>query len=297
MHKISTDRLYINSIPKAGSHLLVRLMRLTGYFKMSPNILLNFIDDLKKNRSRKTQKEIEQTKKIRGIPLVDIGKYLDTCKPGEFLFAHLKFDNDLYKLFLEKKFKMIMIIRDPRDLTVSLANWALRYKEYRLYNFFTRVCDPDKILEYTISGVTSEDIEKVLQPRNLIEKIKIILKRSPNPREIPGLLSVKKRYEEFMGWTDKPEFLTVKFEDLIGEKGGGDEEKQIKTINKILNYLDIKLNKEQFEYIKKNIFYTKSKTFHKGKIGSYKERFNPAHKRLFNKVAGDLLERLGYPKE
>lgn len=80
----------------------------------------------------------------------------------------------------------------------------------------------------------------------------------------------------------------------MGSKGGGNELRQRETIYKILSYLGMSNNNKNISLISEELFGSPTKTFHKGQIEAWQERFNQQHKTLFKTYAGDLLQTLNY---
>ena len=103
-------------------------------------------------------------------------------------------------------------------------------------------------------------------------------------------------YNLFLLWKDHPNVYAVKFEDLVGPKGGGLKEKPLREIKNIAKHLEIALTDERANDISKQLF-GGTDTFRKGKIGTWKEHFTEEHKAAFKKVAGQLLIDLGYEKD
>ena len=288
----SLHPLFINSIPKSGSHLLTRCISLTGKYTRLENNLGNFV---KKNLDKFDYDKNSFT--IRSFPGPILEFFFSLCKPCEFSFAHLHYNKALEKILLDLNYKQIFIIRDPRDISVSLANHYKKFESYRLYHFFKKIKDFDEKLKYTITGIRNAEKDERLKYFIRIQKFKKALGLSYARYTNLNLPSIIWKFKKCNGWLNNANFLTVKFEDLIGEVGGGDLETQIKTIKLILNYLEIEISDELIEYISQNVFWKKSKTFNKGQIGTYRDFFKPEHKKLFKEIAGDLLIRLGYEKD
>jgi sulfotransferase 6B1 len=93
-----------------------------------------------------------------------------------------------------------------------------------------------------------------------------------------------------------PYTCAVKFEDLIGEKGGGSLPRQQETIIRIAQYLGYKLSQADLQTIIDNLF-GGTYSFREGKIGEWKHYFNDQHKTAFKKIAGQLLIDLGYEND
>ena len=97
---------------------------------------------------------------------------------------------------------------------------------------------------------------------------------------------------------DQKNVHVIRFEDLIGQAGGGSKEKQVYEIQKIAQHLDINLSIEQATDIAYRLF-GGTFTFREGQIGSWKKYFTPEIKQVFKNTPGglDLLIQLGYEKD
>ena len=106
---------------------------------------------------------------------------------------------------------------------------------------------------------------------------------------------------------NNPNICIVKFEDLVGEQGGGNTEIQKKEIEKITNFMKLsftsdkidEIGKDLFGLIKENAPYISRKnqlerTFRKGQINSWKEYFTDEIMNEFNAKYGELQKKLGY---
>ena len=106
--------------------------------------------------------------------------------------------------------------------------------------------------------------------------------------------NINDRFIAFLPWQNFKFNLTVRFEDLIGAKGGGDDSVQLETFIKMCQHLNIELPLKKAKILAGNIFNSKSNTFNKGQIGAWRDQFDDEVKDIFKSVAGDLLIELGY---
>lgn len=90
------------------------------------------------------------------------------------------------------------------------------------------------------------------------------------PNGSVGRLPMVERYERFRLWTENPEVLTIKFEDLIGRKGGGDDDVMRETIERIARFTETTIDSCVREKIVANLF-GGTKTFRRGVIGTWRE--------------------------
>ncbi len=104
-------------------------------------------------------------------------------------------------------------------------------------------------------------------------------------------------YDVLLGWKDYPPFLTIRFEDLVGSKGGGNHENQITAIQRIAQHLDIKLTDNLKQQCITGAF-GNTATFREGKIGNWKKYFKQKDKEVMKASRlGKLLIELGYESD
>jgi hypothetical protein len=87
--------------------------------------------------------------------------------------------------------------------------------------------------------------------------------------------------------------MMVKFEDLVGPKGGGSAEAQRRTVEQVARHVGLEPDERLMRTVEENIF-GESKTFRKGQIGGWREEFSEEHARAAREIAGPLLVELGY---
>lgn len=89
----------------------------------------------------------------------------------------------------------------------------------------------------------------------------------------------------------------VRFDELIGVRGGGIRELQMNVLARIARHLGISADTELLERVGRNLFSERSATFRQGRIGTWKEELNPQHKAAIKCHLGSLLVELGYEKD
>lgn len=150
--------------------------------------------------------------------------------------------------------------------------------ENKVYTFFIYRDPRDHIVSSIHHG----------KQRNRLSLITAILK---NP--ITHNQHVDQLYRSIMPWAQQPYVCTLRFEDLIGPRGGGSQEAQLDTIIRVAHHLGMTLTRVQAQDVADKLF-GGTVTFYEGKIGSWKEYFTPEIKDIFKKNAGQLLIDLGY---
>jgi sulfotransferase 6B1 len=241
-------KVFINSLPKSGTFLLRRTLSLLPTFapRWSYHGLVPETPQLER--------------KIKNI------------RPGQYVSGHLYWSVELIELLVTSNILTLFIVRDLRDVAVSLANY-LTNKEpnHRLHPYFKSLKSDRERLMAAIVGVDGKLIKDGRKAESLGEWA-----------------------EGFSPWLNEPNCLAVRFEDLIGSTGGGDDEQQLQNVRAIIDYLGIDIAEEQITEIAKEIFFKNSKTFNKGQIGNWRNHFTDEHKYAFKKVAGEALINLKY---
>ncbi len=259
--------IFLDSLPKSGTHLLAKA--LTG---------LPGVDHSGKHMDRQTIAEFVD----KGVPFPlegreDIHLYDDlpwierlfkSVPPGRFLTAHLNYNPKIHEALIDLNFKILLMMRDPRDVVLSWADYIVKEKNHLLYPYFSRT-DVDYRIACGIQGVGSD----VTQTR-----------RQPSIVELVG---------GHMKWKTIGGAFLVQFEQLIGEKGGGSRETQKQLVEKLADFFEIECADTVIDNICDTLF-GGTYTFNSGMIGRWRKRFTDAHKALFKDQAGQLLIELGY---
>ena len=246
-----------NGVPKAGTHLLESTLKA---FK-SINVLGNeryigsFTDDHVIGRRE------EVTNRLRSL------------KNYQAIVGHFSKEPFIESAMFESQARMILIVRDPRDVVISHVDHAINAgPNYRLNEFYKSVKGRDERIFYSILGVEA--------------------KYSKGSET--GLPNITERFSEFTRWTESKSCIVVHFEKLIGKNGGGSDIEQLKEFSRISSFLEIGLNEKELRLQAKSIYNPKSSTFSKGIINRWKSEFNINHIAKFKEIAGDLLINLGY---
>ena len=195
-----------------------------------------------------------------------------TIRRGQYLSGHLYWNQELIDVLVASDVRTLFIIRDLRDIAVSLANY-LTYKnlEHPLHPYFKSLKSDEERLTAAIVGVKRESVNNGIKADSIGESAMA-----------------------FVPWLKDPNCLAVRFEDMIGSAGGGSDEKQLDSVRGIVRYLNVNLSEEEIIQVTNKIFFKDSRTFRKGQIGDWRNHFTDEHKRVFKEVAGEALIELGY---
>lgn len=255
----SKNFVICNSYPKSGTHLLYQVLYSTPGLRQWDDII-----------------SVQALCGIMNTPN-HIRWKLGSVPNDSIVRCHLMYSQEILDIFNEHRCKLLFIYRDLRDLAVSHARWVTKEKQIFLHNVYQQLPSFDHQLMNSIVGV-------------------------PLGTPFGSNLSQPNIFQDFsrwQGWLYNPDALAIKFEDLVGERGGGCEEKRLQIIGQIMDHLQVSISPEEIKakYGSYAMNPEESHTFQKGgrgSIGGWKQYFNEEHKAEFKKIAGRLLIDLGY---
>ncbi|WP_404789615.1 sulfotransferase domain-containing protein [Altericista sp. CCNU0014] len=257
--KTTKSLVICNSFPKSGTHLLYQI--------------LYSIDNLQK------WDDIVSVQALCGVmnTASHIRWKVGSAPDGSIVRSHLMYCDEILDVLKEFNCKIFFIYRDLRDVAVSHARWVTKEERIFLHDIYRQYPSFDEQLMSSIKGVPlgSPFGSNLSQP------------------------DIGTDFSRWQGWIAEPSALAVKFEDLVGERGGGSEEKRLYLVEQILDYLEINLPLERIksQFASRALDPEESHTFKKGgkgSIGGWQAYFKDGHKQAFKEVAGQLLVDLGY---
>lgn len=250
----------LNSYPKSGTHLLSQILqKLTN---------INYWNDIVSFQSLSGVSNTRNHIKWKIL----------SCPKNSLLRSHLMYDSEVLSILNRFPQKRFFIYRDPRDVALSHANWVMKEPLYFLHNYY--------------KFYLKDDYNRIMAS---IVGIPI---GTPVGSNI-CLPDIGADFKRWFGWLRDSNTFCIKFEDLVGARGNGDENRRYNVIRNIMEYLEI--NRSNFNI--ENDFNSfamdpnKSHTFRKGQggsIGKWKKNFTSEHKSAFKKYAGNLLIDLQY---
>jgi tetratricopeptide (TPR) repeat protein len=262
----------VNSLPKAGTNLLAKVV--------------NMLPGIQQSKVHFGQSTFDQFKDVEAnndisIPVgVDfpqqlslsvIQKLFEELKNGQFATAHIPYSNKLALLFHQLGIKMLLILRDPRDVVVSHAKYAASRPDHPMYALYQSLSEPDRIMT---SIVGTKQISQ----------------------DGAVLLNIYERSKSVLPWVSKSFTNTTYFEKIVGPKGGGSRKSQIGEVQKIFQHLGIQFTTKDLEKIADQVF-GGTHTFRKGVVGAWQDYFTEEHRRVFHKLAGQILVDIGYEQD
>jgi hypothetical protein len=216
--------------------------------------------------------------------------------PGEegFLYTHFCVSPQLEADYGElPNLKKIIMVRDLRDVAVSIVHQIVKAPWPGL------------------SGKKRQEFlqmpfdEQLLYVINYNYDVRAVAKTSPNSLQV-SLVQVA---DQALRYSQNPDVLTLRYEDLVGPNGGGTLDAQIAQLGRIKEFLQIDATAASLYEIAAKIygntidpfgqegFKNLRSTFRVGKISRWREHFTEEHKAAFKKKLGKTLIALGYEQD
>jgi len=281
------NNIFVNTIPHSGTHLVTKIIESLGY---EHAVVKNRFYTVKPfyRRQQKAGINWRTSKEIAISPLSFEKKTVlvsvaspRLVKPSlvsrtfseiydyKYIIGHMPFSKDGNEVLEKYIKKTITIIRDPRDMAISMINHSRTRPLHHAHRYlFKKLHNDSERLHAVIEGYDND---------------------------FGSLIGLNSMYDSMLQWKNQSTNLTIKFEDLVGQKGGGTLEKQIKTIKSIIAHLNIprKISDDEILSIADTSFGV-SGTFRKGKIGGWKNIFLDKDKEFFKLKVNKVLVKNGY---
>lgn len=249
--------LFANSFPKSGTHLLTQVLQ--GFPLIGPavNSGLSAVVTFEGDSGRER-------------PPARILADLQRLLPGDIGYGHLHALPEVVDLLCREGYAAFFILRDPRDVVVSHVHYVTEIETNHIHHrYYTEILQNfEQRLRVSILGLPDEKI--------------------PFP-------NISQRFAPYLGWLERPEVLSLRFEDFITNRQECLEEVLDHAVRR--GFLCAMDRPAALKILTDSIDPLRSPTFRSGKIGGWKSQFSPENKALFKEVAGDLLLRLGYEQD
>ena len=188
-----------------------------------------------------------------------------SVKKGFYQLAHLPSDDNLLSSLRSSDIKTIFIIRDPRDVIISKFKYVLNLDiTHKSHKYIKSLSNDHERIKACIVGK-----KDILSPVNEV-------------------------YNRYENWFDHQNCLIVRFEELVGDRGGSNDELQYKTLQKMATFLNVNMSSLELQKVAEKMKNPNTATFRSGKIGGWKQYFNDELIDLFNSKMGGLMNKYGY---
>jgi sulfotransferase family protein len=265
-------KVFANSVQKSGTHLLLRLFELAGVPRY-PRWRL----DPEWTRERSVGKRVLMRPPGLGtaIPIgqgVDVSSWwiarLARRMPTDSaLLGHASWSSRLHDLLTENGVRIACVVRDPRDVVVSYAHFLVKIGK-------------DKITR------RPEHRALLALPDHRARLVTMI-------RGNEGTQSVPDRFRAFLPWLSREDVLVLRFEDLVGAAGGGDDATQRREVARSLAWVGRPRTGTDLDVVCAGLW-GGTATFRKGQIGQWREEFDADLSALAEREMADVIAALGY---
>jgi hypothetical protein len=285
----------INSLPKSGTHLLERALELLGLRNWEATRPLvrrvgdrlgltspAFLDTRSAAAWHRARMRLSgaDTRSAGGVPVgvfaprsldkAALARWLAPRAPGSFVKAHIPYHPATAELMTKAGLRSVTIIRDPRAVVASMVPFVLDAGGWRhfLQDRFAALC-PEQRVDLVING---------------------------GETGLSGLtlLPLKQAFESVLDWDTHPGTLLVRFEGLVGPRGGGSAAAQSATLQAIAAHLGCQLTKDRRARMA-GVFDTTAPTFRGGQVAGWRARLTPDQaNRVMAAIGSELLSRAGY---
>lgn len=260
----------INSLPKSGTNLLAKALFLLGYeqkFTLDASLVL------RRSIRGKVNRLLTRSMSPGYIVGIDspveiaknvVDRKLQGIARAEFISAHVGYTSDILNKSLQLGLSPLVVIRDPRSVLASFIPYVLKNTNHQANKFLVSLGDEDRYLSVLLGYSGNQCTIQSLQARCLALKL----------------------------WVEHPETLVIRFEDIIGEKGGGSPDRQREMLLAICNHLQI--SNENINYVQEHLFGDQGGTFRTGKVDSWKDEIPMSIQEKLSETVGDVLHDWGY---
>lgn len=268
--RFAKKRVLLATVQKSGSHLLINFMAgLRCFFRNYMILASHWPYEFYRNALAAMPKERFAWGHVGTLTFVQIAQALNL--------------------------KVIVLVRDPRDVLLSFIDHVVTLKPHFLSLYYQSLSTDEERILATIEGVPKEIIHSSLN---------VVHTRLSNANEFRtylGLSGIGDVFRNFLAWEDYADVFFLRFEDLVGVQGGGQDDIQKEKITALCSFLQISRNMHEDKFFLKKISKRETSTFsniNKGQINRWKRvGLSKRVEEAFKESCGDVLIRLGYERD
>lgn len=208
----SGPKVFINSIPKAGTHLVTTILDQIPGLMHSRLHVETWRISTEKHRQPLSEFALDKDAFIRELASV---------RPGQFASGHIPWHKSVLETLKEQGFQTIFVTRDPEAILRSRFHYITGLRRHPLHRQLMEDYESDEARWAALrNGMPDRGEDK------------------------PGTDSYVQYLEAFSGWTRQAQddqFQIIHFEDLVGEQGGGSDALRIATLDQLASTLAPKI--------------------------------------------------------
>jgi len=261
------------SLPKAGTHLVTAIL---GCF---PKVMLTH-QHLRVPDFHDATIPYANPQDFRPNA-AKLRKALSRIQPGQVASCHFPYSLLADEVIREAGLRVLFVVRDPRDIAISQVNYITKLVRHPLHRMLLENYEAfDERLLACIRGIEGIDQLRTRHHLTFID------------RDLPSLTT---RASAFSGWLRSPDALTIRFEDLVGSRGGGDDGRKREVIEAMANHIDKPLTASQIDKLMIRSADAKSATFMSGKAYAWRKSLTPDMAAAVTREIRQILDIYGYP--
>lgn len=127
----------------------------------------------------------------------------------EVFGGHVGYSWPLAKALGKEDCRSVIVVREPAAVLASFCKWVRKNDHFFLYRHFAGL-DDAQIAELLLTGFPT--------PRGHFLPFRIV-------------------HTRMLGWQDEPQALVLRFEDIVGPKGGGTKDAQRRAFESLAKFL------------------------------------------------------------
>lgn len=282
----SRPRVLVNSLPKSGTHLLAQAVGLLGFPEhpaardgggpttdLPP--FLNYREVREALAASGHSPVAPGAEMIRvgslapcPVPLPAFRTWLGALPAGHCLLGHVLPSPALGPLLAEFDCRHVFILRDPRAVVASLLAFILNTAGMPRRHF----------LEADL---------RALAPG---ERLDFILAGGHAPQAGVEVLGFAVVYRAALAWQEKADCLWLRYEDLVGERGGGSREAQRQGMERLASHLGVAMDEVRLS----ELYNPAARTFRTGSIDGWRQALASAERDRLEAVCAPLCAEAGY---
>lgn len=245
-----------NSIPKAGTHALMSL--------------LDAIPGMRFSGEHFTFTGADRPGGSNEQSLRELAAMVGRLRPALYMTGHIRHQPDIVATLADAGCRTVVILRDPRAIALSAANYLRSNERHPLHS--------------SILATYPE----------LDDRVHAVITGIPPSVTSPGIPGLPQRLDRYIPWLDEPGVLVVRYEDLVGAQGGGEEQRQRVVVRDVLGFLGFPADDGMVGRVTESVYSTASATFRRGQIDSWRHELAPRQVEFVNQACEQQLLRLGY---
>lgn len=267
-------KVFVNSLPKSGTHLVAKCLLLFGYKEKghigASSILgSNWRSRLHRllwqagSRERGYSIGIHRPTTVRKWP---IDLKLSLLNSNQFISAHVGYNDNLLRSIVDFGIRPVQVLRDPRAVLASFVPYVLKEKNHFLHEAFVQM-EPEQRFEAALMGGLIGDID---------------------------IIPMRDYCLALSHWVELDQTIIVQFEKLVGNAGGGADAEMVATLELLCSELDLSENK--IAKVAERLYGPGRHTFRKGRIDSWQRELPAEILKLADKELEEVLALWGYSK-